>query len=194
MEKDHRTYSDQEKQTLTERLLAVTSDVHGGAYLEHKIGTKFLCNLHSRLFDDLRFHSGQCRGPSGSSEYLEFGPNRSSHRSKVTDELRQIFEEAARCIRSCDSNVDDANYERGAFYIAVWVHARVIQVHPFEDGNGRVSRLLLDAILIRLGLPPVVPEFPKQEYYETLNHFFRSQELQPLVDLLLPCCLDRDKV
>jgi Fic family protein len=74
----------------------------------------------------------------------------------------------------------------------VWVHARVVQIHPFEDGNGRISRLLLDVILIRLGLPPVVPEFPKQEYSEALNQFFRSQELQPLLDLLLPCCLDRD--
>jgi hypothetical protein len=110
LEQDHRTYSDKEKQTLTERLLAVTTDVHNGAYFEQEIGIKLLCALHARLFDELRFHAGQCRGPSGSSEYLEFGPNRLSHRSKVTDELQQIFERAAHCIHSCDGNLNDPNY------------------------------------------------------------------------------------
>ena len=100
-----------------------------------------------------------------------------------------IFAAAAISIRSCDENPDALNYERGAFYIAVWLHARVVEVHPFEDGNGRTSRLLLNVVLIRLGLPPVVPEVPKQEYNEALNNFFRTKELEPLVDLLLPCCL-----
>ncbi len=139
----------------------------------------------------MRYHAGKCRGPGGTSEYLEFGPNRSSPRGKVEQELRVVFEQAARFIRSCDENPGDENYERGAFRIAVWVHAKVVQVHPFEDGNGRTSRLLLDAILVRLGLPTVVPEFPKQEYNEALNLFFRTSNLDPLIDLLLPCCLDR---
>jgi fido (protein-threonine AMPylation protein) len=171
LEQDHRTYTDAEKQQLTSRLLEATTDIHGGAYAEHGIDTKLLCELHARMFADVRFHAGTCRGPTGSSEYLEFGPNRSTHRSKVKDELCQIFEQARRFIRSCDENPDDPNYERGAFRIAVWVHARVVQIHPFEDGNGRTSRLLLDAILVRLGLPTVVPEFPKQEYNEALNRF-----------------------
>lgn len=191
MEQDHRTYTELEKQELTERLIRVTSEVQSGEYIAHAIDTSLVRMLHNRLFLDLRFHAGKCRGPGGTSEYLEFGPNRSSHRSKVEQELDEVFERARHSIQSCENNPDDCNYERGAFRIAVWVHARVVQIHPFEDGNGRTSRLLLDTILVRLGLPTVVPEFPKQEYNEALNQFFRTSDLDPLIDLLLPCCLDR---
>lgn len=30
------------------------------------------------------------------------------------------------------------------------------QVHPFIDGNGRTGRLLLNQVVVRLGLPPVI--------------------------------------
>ena len=190
MADDHRTYSDAEQRALTERLVGITTDVHEGAFSHRDLNVALLCELHRRLFEDVRFHAGQCRGPGGTSEYLEFGPNRSSHRSAVRAELDDILSRAQNSVRSCEDNPQDAGYERGAFHIAVWAHARVVQVHPFEDGNGRTSRLLLNLILVRLGLSPVVLEVPKQEYILALNHFFRTGEVDAVVDLLLPCCAD----
>jgi fido (protein-threonine AMPylation protein) len=187
---DHRNYSDAEKRALTERLVGIVTDIHEGALSHRELNLELLCELHRRLFEDIRFHAGQCRGPGGSSEYLEFGPNRSSHRSAVRPELEDILRRAQDSVHSCEENQEDPGYERAAFHIAVWAHSRVVQVHPFEDGNGRTSRLLLNLILVRLGLAPVVLEVPKQEYILALNHFFRTSELEPVVDLLLPCCAD----
>lgn len=36
------------------------------------------------------------------------------------------------------------------------LHQRFIRIHPFDDGNGRVVRLLMNYILIRLGFLPMV--------------------------------------
>lgn len=35
-------------------------------------------------------------------------------------------------------------------------HRRLVDIHPFNDGNGRTARLLMNLILIRGGCPPVV--------------------------------------
>src|SRR5258708_29067296 len=34
-------------------------------------------------------------------------------------------------------------------------HRRLVDIHPFNDGNGRVARLLMNLVLIRGGYPPV---------------------------------------
>jgi Fic family protein len=38
---------------------------------------------------------------------------------------------------------------------AFTAHRRLVEIHPFNDGNGRTARILMNLILIRGGFPPV---------------------------------------
>ncbi len=38
---------------------------------------------------------------------------------------------------------------------AAWLHHRFVQIHPFQDGNGRVARLLASMVLIKDGYLPL---------------------------------------
>ncbi len=38
---------------------------------------------------------------------------------------------------------------------AFTAHRRLVDIHPFNDGNGRTARLLMNLILIRAGYPPI---------------------------------------
>jgi len=38
---------------------------------------------------------------------------------------------------------------------AFTAHRRLVDIHPFNHGNSRVARLLMNLILIRSGYPPV---------------------------------------
>ena len=38
---------------------------------------------------------------------------------------------------------------------AFMAHRRLVDIHPFNDGNGRTARLLMNLVLIRAGYPPV---------------------------------------
>ena len=45
--------------------------------------------------------------------------------------------------------------------LAALAHYKLVHIHPFIDGNGRTSRLLMNMILMQAGFPPVI--IPKQE-------------------------------
>ena len=39
--------------------------------------------------------------------------------------------------------------------VSAWLHHRFTQIHPYQDGNGRVSRALVTLVLIKAGLLPL---------------------------------------
>lgn len=66
---------------------------------------------------------------------------------------------------------------------AAWLHHRFTQIHPFQDGNGRVARALASLILVKDGLfPMVVARDDKQAYLDALEAA-DAGNLKPLIDL-----------
>ncbi len=54
--------------------------------------------------------------------------------------------------------------------LAAAAHYEITRIHPFDDCNGRVSRLLLNLILMRSGFPPIVIKMEeRREYLEALE-------------------------
>ena len=53
---------------------------------------------------------------------------------------------------------------------AIKAHERVAAIHPFEDGNGRTARLLMNLVLTKGGYPPIVigPE-QRPSYIDSMN-------------------------
>ena len=54
----------------------------------------------------------------------------------------------------------------------VEAHLRFVTIHPFEDGYGRLSRLLMNLVHMKRGYTPVwIPPFCKSEYFARVRHY-----------------------
>lgn len=70
--------------------------------------------------------------------------------------------------------------------LAAVVHNQFENIHPFEDGNGRVGRILLNNVLLKNGKPPLNIELKnRSEYYAALQAYEKEHNLRPTIELML---------
>ncbi len=68
---------------------------------------------------------------------------------------------------------------------AARVHGEFVKIHPFVDGNGRTSRLLMNLELMKCGFPPIVlPVERRLEYYEALDLAHTKGNYEPFLRLI----------
>jgi Fic family protein len=68
---------------------------------------------------------------------------------------------------------------------AAKVHADFVAIHPFIDGNGRTSRLLMNLELMKAGyLPCILTVESRLQYYEALDAWAAKNETQPFIQLV----------
>ncbi len=68
---------------------------------------------------------------------------------------------------------------------AAMVHADFVKIHPFADGNGRTSRLLMNLELMKSGFPPaVMPVERRLAYYEALDTAHTQENYKPFLTLI----------
>jgi len=71
--------------------------------------------------------------------------------------------------------------------IASVFHYKFVSIHPFDDGNGRISRLLMNLLLIKNGYPlTVIKRIDRRRYYDTLRKADHGN-LQPFVNFVGRC-------
>jgi len=62
--------------------------------------------------------------------------------------------------------------------LAAYSHAEFVKIHPFPDGNGRTSRLIMNYQLMSKGLLPVsIACKDRANYYELLDNYVTTNDL-----------------
>ena len=83
---------------------------------------------------------------------------------KVPTKLQEFCEELNRRRKTVDVNDIPAVYE-----LSFWAHYELVTIHPWADGNGRMSRLLMNLIQMEYDvLPSKVKKEDKAKYIQAL--------------------------
>lgn len=69
--------------------------------------------------------------------------------------------------------------------LAAWTHAEFVKIHPFVDGNGRTSRLIMNYQLMKHDFLPIsVNKEDKLDYFNFLEEYVVNGNLVPFADFI----------
>lgn len=77
------------------------------------------------------------------------------------------------------------NTDLNPIELAAWTHAEFVRIHPFIDGNGRTSRLLMNYQLMLQGFLPIsIDKDRRLDYYNALEKHAVNGDLTPFAELV----------
>ena len=127
-----------------------------------KINKGSITNLHSILVKDTGVQYG-----------FKKIPNFIRERNLKTTSPEKAEEEIDKLINWYELNKDKKHPLR----LAAEFHARFEGIHPFEDGNGRTGRVILNAILLDFDYPPlIVRKTSRIAYFLSLEAFDKGHK------------------
>jgi Fic family protein len=90
----------------------------------------------------------------------------------VETEMNKLNDWYNSIVRHCGLDPQSPDYSKTMFENIVEYHYRFEKIHPFQDGNGRVGRLIMFRECLRNNLIPfIIDERHKQFYYRGLKEF-----------------------
>jgi len=122
-----------------------------------KINLKDMIKLQAIIVKDTGVSTGFKKLPN----YIIMRNLKTTSPGKVEKEIRKLL----------DWYEDNKN-KIHPLRLAIEFHARFEAIHPFEDGNGRTGRVLLNAILLENNYPPlIIRKTARVAYFSSLEAF-----------------------
>lgn len=100
-------------------------------------------------------------------EYVRVG----THIAPAPEQVEKIMEEI---LIEYTSNCDMYFIDKIATY-----HLNFEMIHPFNDGNGRMGRIIINFQFLRLGFPGIIiRDKEKKDYYDAFNNYINNKNTQ----------------
>ena len=75
--------------------------------------------------------------------------------------------------------------EMNLIELAAWTHGEFVRIHPFPDGNGRTSRLIMNYQLMANGFAPIsIAKENRLEYFNALEVYAAEGNIIPFAEMI----------
>jgi CRISPR-associated endonuclease/helicase Cas3 len=150
---------------VAERALVVERAIASGEFAPQTVSAELVCSLHRQLCGDLV--------PEWSGQWRSGDANVGDHTPPPAFRVAELM---AGYTADLIARLSDARSLRTPILLTehlAFAEGRLLSIHPFQDFNGRVTRLWLRELIQRLELPavPLVPSSPEDavEYLAALR-------------------------
>ncbi len=101
------------------------------------------------------------------------------HQGALSNKVPKLLEKLAKWYKKHENKYPP-------LLLAALVHNEFENIHPFQDGNGRVGRLLLNYVLLKHNYPPInIRVKDRQRYYKVLQIFENKNDIKPTLRFLI---------
>jgi len=142
------------------------------------ISIELIEKIHGIIFKNSKEFAGQLRA-KGIEVVVKDGLENIVHEGAPSENVRQLLKELVGWYEKHKNKYPP-------ILLAAVIHNQFENIHPFEDGNGRVGRILLNNILLKHNLPPVNIDLRRRKrYYQALQEYETHHDIRPTIELLL---------
>ena len=113
-----------------------------------------------------------------------------------TEYVPPVAEEVPECMAAFAAELAERQGKLHPVELAAYAHRRLVDIHPFQDGNGRTARLLMNLILINRGYCVVsIPPVLRHDYIVALQQAQREKNPsdEAFVKLIAECEIEAQK-
>ena len=141
-----------------------------------KITLDFIKNLHYICFKGTKSFAGNLRNVN---VIIRNANGKIVHEGAPINKLKELLEELCKWYAK-------HNKKYPALLLAAVMHNQFEKIHPFQDGNGRVGRLLLNYVLLQQKYPPInIHLQDRGRYYKCLQSFDQKNDIKSTLKFLI---------
>ncbi len=157
-----------------------------GEEVQRPISELFIRELHKLILKEPYYRPAQTPDGLPTTKKIEIGVYKTQPNHVKTSKGEMFYfatpeETPAKMDELIDwQRAEEEKKELHPILLAVGFHYRFVRIHPFDDGNGRMARLLMNFILMKYGFPPaVILTEHRKEYIEALREIDQNENLEP---------------
>jgi Fic family protein len=143
---------------------------------KEKITIDFIKHLHLICFKGTKKFAGKLRDVN---VVIRDGQGNIVHQGTPINKVKELLEEL------CKWYIKHKN-KYPPLLLAAVMHNQFEKIHPFQDGNGRVGRLLLNYVLLQHKYPPInIRLSDRGKYYQCLQKYDHKNDVKSTLKFLI---------